>query len=210
MVVVATLLLAGDSGTMTGSLYSQQASGRRAGTDAEIQIAPKALPGDPIESFKSAYGIPSAESGDTSTWQMKGMSVTAYKKRDGAVTSVAFHVEKAMTAKTPDGIVLGKDTFRDVVDWAKRNHLQLHERIESGDGIWLLKVYFVSNTRPENLNVYLWTLPGNDLIDRQIDRGNLPLHSDKFLGMVVRDYSTEMKTISEFERIEGGSPSVHE
>jgi hypothetical protein len=210
MMVVATLLFAGDSGTISGSLLCQQTSEKRAGSDAEIQIAPEALPGDPIESFKSAYGIPSVESGDTSIWQMKGMSITAYKKRDGTIARVAFHVEKGITARTPDGIVLGKDTFRDVIERARRDHLQIHERIESGDGIWSLKVYFVSKVRPEDVSVYLWFLPGNDLVDGQIDRGTLPLHSDKFLSIVVRDYTTEMKTVSEFERIEGGSSSVHD
>ena len=210
MMVVATLLFAGNSSTISGRLLCQQASEKRAGSDAEIQIAPKTLPGDPIESFKFAYGIPSVESGDTSTWQMKGMSVTAYKKRDGTVARVTLHVEKGMTARTPDGIVLGKDTFRDVIEKAIRNHLQIQERIESGDDIWLLKVYFASKVRPEDVSVYLWSLPGNDLVDSQIDRGTLPLHSDNFFGIVVRDNTTEMKTVAEFERIEGGSPSVHD
>lgn len=195
---------------MLGRPQGQPVPKKSPGTDGEIKIAQKALPGEPLESFTSAYGIPSVESGNTSTWRMKGMSITASKRRDGVVASVAIHMEKGATARTPDGIVLGKDTFRDVVEWARTNHVQLRERIESGDGIWLLKVYFVSKVRPEVVSIYLWTLPGSNAVDRQIDRGKLPLHSDRFLSITVGNYTAEMKTIPQYEQLEGGSSSVHE
>jgi hypothetical protein len=188
-----------------GQYHSEQ----HAGIDAEVQIIPMVLPGDQIERFTSAYGTPIIESGNTYTWHMKGMSVNAYKKQDGFVASVDIDVDKGMTVRTPDGIFLGKDTFHDVIEWARRNQLQIHERIENGDGIWLLKVYFISKVRPENVSIYLWTLPGSDLVDSEIDRGTLPLHSDKFLNMIVRSYTAEAKTIPQYEQIEGGSPSVH-
>jgi len=173
------------------------------------EIAPKAFPGDSVKSFYAVYGD-SAEASDVAlTWKRTGYSVTAWTMHNDMVASIFVRTVDGMVVRTPDGVLLGKWTFREVLEWARKNHIQLHELIQSGDGIWMLEAYFTSLARPNQVSVYVWLLPGSDVIDRQIDRGTLPLHSEPFLDMTVKSYRVERGSVAEYA-LSGGSASVHD
>lgn len=80
---------------------------------AAAQAVPNIKPGDTCEKLRAAYGQESSLDGPAHTWKQGAVTIRVLVKPDGPCVAgtVEFSVEPGHTARTPDGIILGKDTI---------------------------------------------------------------------------------------------------
>lgn len=206
-----SVLKSQESETQEASRSTEQysVSDEKRNPSDQIDIEPKKFPGDSIESVRLIYGNESSEINSLHIWKRPGYELNAATDAKGSVVEIGVEVMHKTVLRTPDGVLLGRATFADLLAFTQAHRIVVHEKIESGDGPWILKAYFPSLRDARQISVYQWIISSEDTTDASIDRGDGVLHSDVFLNQVADEYLIEQGKLDRYTLTSGGSLSIH-
>jgi len=192
-------------------------------------VEPKVTPGSPLEEFRSAYGKETQlEKSGVTHWDGNIFSLTVNDLASATGTSSGsgnpasmehFSLQQGHVVETLDGIELGIDSFGTIFRKMGDRKVEVHERMERGDGTWTLIVSLYSACGHTYRSEYSRTIAGSPDIDRLIvpraagtGRDARPSpglwRSDVFMNKVVSEYTlVESRGRDDSSR---GSPSEHD
>jgi hypothetical protein len=168
-------------------------------------VEPRVVPGGPLEQFRTIYGQETKHGKDSATWDENAFSLTASNSDgnsgpDNGANFVNLSVNQGHVVETLDGIELGIDSFGAIFRKMRDKKVEIHERMDGGEGNWTLIVSIYSACGHKFRSEYSRTLPGSteleDLIiphqtnpDGTVTPTSGPFRSDVFMNRVVTNYS---------------------
>ena len=180
-------------------------------------VEPLAIPGASLDQFRSLYGNEAKHEKDGSyTWNEEAFSLTEGSSTESdPAPFVHISVNGQHVIETLDGVELGLDSFGTIFRKMQDKKVEVHERIERGNGQWLFILTLNSACGRKFLSEYTRILPFDPETDREITQ--LPpspgldpgtLRSDVFMNKVAYDYTLVPSNGS--NQSTQGTPSEHE
>jgi len=165
-------------------------------------VEPRVVPGAPLDQFRSVYGQDTLHIGPgILSSEQNAFTLTESLPTPQSPTS-AIHVSlhQGHVLETLDGIELGIDSFGAIFRKMRDKKVEIHERIDGGEGNWTLIVSIYSACGRKYRSEYSRTIPGGPEIDKLIlphqknPDGSVistsgPLRSDVFMNKIVSEYT---------------------
>jgi len=182
-------------------------------------VEPRVVPGASIEQFRTTYGKETKHDKDSAEWDQYAFSLTTGNSGpDNAANFVSLSVNQGHVVETLDGIELGIDSFGAIFRKMRDKKVEIHERIDGGEGNWTLIVSIYSACGHKFRSEYSRTIPASPSIDKMIiphqtnpDGSVKPtsgaFRSDVFMNKVVANYS--LVPSNGHDDSPTGSPSEH-
>lgn len=180
-------------------------------------VEPRVVPGASLDQFRSVYGKESKrEDKGIRTWDQEAFSLANGDfgaEKPG--NFVQLSLNRGHVVETLDGVELGIDSFGTIFRKMRDKKVEVHERIDGGEGNWTLIVSFYSACGHKFRSEYSRMLPGSPDLDKfilpqaaTVKGQTMPWRSDVFMNKVVYDY-TLVPSNGTDESI-AGSPSEHD
>ncbi|MGA3080131.1 MAG: hypothetical protein ABSD44_01970 [Terracidiphilus sp.] len=174
-------------------------------------LEPRMLPGASIEGFQTTYGQPGKHDKVAQSWEWENNASTldafANSKEESVVSSLLLESKSGRKVATPDGIVLGKDTYQTVLDKLQARGVKFREQLADEDMVWVLTVTFPSTCNSDLNSKYNWSMDDTPETDKEIGN-DLPFHSRIFLDKLATSYIVERAYKG--NEIIDGPPATHE
>ena len=161
-------------------------------------VEPRAIPGAPLERFRSIYGKETKRRGSQSfTWTPDAFSLTESDfGSENLGNRVFISVNQGHVVQTLDDVELGLDSMGTLFRKMRDRKIEVHERIDGTEGNWMLTVSFFSSCSRKYRSEYSVVLSGTPQVEDSIksqgsgpQAAGMPLNSDVFLNKVIYSYS---------------------
>lgn len=171
------------------------------------KMEPRLMPGASIDDFRRIYGHESKHDGNDWQWDKDDFYLYDFDYAKGAKSgSILLESNSGHFLATPDGIVLGRDTYQDLLRKMKDRGVEVTERLADEDMVWVLTVSFPSTCNPNLRSKYVWMTNDTEKTDEEIGN-DPPFNSKIFLDQVVNSYSIE--TYTNGDEILDGPQATH-
>ncbi len=172
------------------------------------KLEPRLMLGASINDFRRIYGKESKHDGNHLEWDNDDFHLHDFDYSKGAKSgTILLESQPDHSVATPDGIVLERDTYQDLLRKMKDRGVEVTERLADEDMVWVLTVSFPNTCDPKLRSKYVWMTNDTEKTDAEIGN-DLPFHSKIFLNQVVNSYSIE--TYKNGDEILDGPQATHE
>jgi len=150
--------------------------------------------GKAIEEVQKTLGAPSEKQGNSWDWRIEGCSLTVRTGDSRRIRSYSVTcAQPGKSLRTPDGVVLGKDTLADVREKLKDRILPEKQDFGMVDGVWFLSVYARSQSGTPEVCHYNWYLNDGIPEEAAIVASEDPPTPEIFKHVVVNQYAVDAR-----------------